>query len=81
MDDDANVFKLVGPALIKQDLVEARSNVDKRLEYIKGEMDRLDGQIKSTQGKMQDKEKEVGRESWPDCWPDQGVGSRSLAEI
>eukprot|EP00963_Diacronema_lutheri_P001613 scaffold102_cov340-Pavlova_lutheri.AAC.70 len=38
LDDEANVYKLVGPALIKQDLVEAKSNVSKRVEYIKNEM-------------------------------------------
>jgi prefoldin beta subunit len=32
------VFKLVGPVLVKQDQVEAKSNVDKRLEFIGGEM-------------------------------------------
>lgn len=41
MDDDAAVFKLIGPALIKQDLVEAKVNVGKRLEYIQGELTRL----------------------------------------
>lgn len=38
LDDEANVYKLVGPALIKQDLVEAKSNVSKRVEYIQNEM-------------------------------------------
>lgn len=32
------VFKLVGPVLVKQDQTEAKSNVDKRLEFIGGEM-------------------------------------------
>jgi prefoldin beta subunit len=32
------VFKLVGPGLVKQDQAEARANVDKRLEFIRGEM-------------------------------------------
>jgi prefoldin subunit len=32
------VFKLVGPVLVKQDQAEAKSNVDKRLEFIRGEM-------------------------------------------
>jgi hypothetical protein len=34
---DAGVFKLIGPVLIRQDLVEARANVSKRLDYIRGE--------------------------------------------
>lgn len=38
LEDEANVFKMVGPVLVKQDLTEARMTVDKRLEYINGEM-------------------------------------------
>jgi len=38
LEGDANVFKLIGPVLIKQDLDEARQNVDKRIDYITGEM-------------------------------------------
>ena len=36
--DDANIYKLVGPVLLKQDSTEAKSTVDGRLEYIGGEM-------------------------------------------
>lgn len=32
------MYKLIGPVLVKQEQVEAKSNVDKRLEYIGGEM-------------------------------------------
>ncbi len=46
LDEDSNIFKLVGPILIKQDPLEATSNVKKRLEFIKGELDRLDSQLK-----------------------------------
>jgi hypothetical protein len=38
LGDDSSVYKLVGPALIKQDLDEARSNVEKRLQFIGDEM-------------------------------------------
>ncbi|GAX74040.1 hypothetical protein CEUSTIGMA_g1490.t1 [Chlamydomonas eustigma] len=59
LDDEASVFKMIGPALIKQDLVEAKSNVNKRIEYIKGEIDRLDKQLKGLESKSKDKENEV----------------------
>lgn len=59
LDEDANVFKLIGPALIRQDLVEAKSNVSKRIEYIKAEMDRSDSQLKSLESKNKEKEGEV----------------------
>jgi len=40
--------------------VEAKSNVSKRIEYIKGEMDRSESQLKSLENKNKDKEAEVG---------------------
>lgn len=38
LEDDAKVFKLLGPVLVPQDIVEAKSNVDKRIEFINGEL-------------------------------------------
>ena len=38
LKDDARVYKLIGPALIKQDLKESQQNVDKRIEFIQNEM-------------------------------------------
>ena len=37
-DDDAKIYKLVGPVLLKQETAEAKSTVDSRLEYIEKEM-------------------------------------------
>jgi prefoldin beta subunit len=42
MEPDATVYKLVGPILAKQDVNEARSNVEKRIEFIKKEIERMD---------------------------------------
>ena len=41
LDDDANVYKLVGPILAKQELSECKENVEKRLEFIEKEIARL----------------------------------------
>ena len=38
LKDDGDVFKLIGPVLIKQDLEEAKQNVLKRMDYITGEL-------------------------------------------
>lgn len=38
LKDDANVYKLVGPVLLKQDKTEAVLAVDGRLEFIDKEM-------------------------------------------
>ena len=33
-----DVYKLIGPVLVKQDLEEAKQNVGKRMEYISAEL-------------------------------------------
>lgn len=38
VNDEANVYKLIGPVLVKQDLAEAKANVKKRIEYISAEL-------------------------------------------
>lgn len=38
LDDDANIYKLVGPVLLKQDKTEATMAVNGRLEFIEKEM-------------------------------------------
>lgn len=38
LNDDSNVYKLIGPVLFKQEKAEAAGNVSKRLEFIKKEM-------------------------------------------
>jgi prefoldin beta subunit len=37
LEEGASVYKLIGPMLAKQDVVEATSNVMKRLEFINAE--------------------------------------------
>lgn len=38
LDDDSNIYKLVGPVLMKQEKSEAKLNVDKRLELIESQL-------------------------------------------
>lgn len=38
LDDDSNIYKLVGPVLLKQEKSEAVMTVDGRLEFIEKEM-------------------------------------------
>lgn len=38
LNEDANVYKLIGPVLVKQDLAEANANVRKRIDYISAEL-------------------------------------------
>jgi prefoldin beta subunit len=41
LEEDSVIYKLIGPALVKQALPEAKANVDKRLEFINSEIERL----------------------------------------
>lgn len=36
--EDNSVYKLIGPVLVKQDIDEAKSNVEKRVDYIQNEL-------------------------------------------
>lgn len=53
LKDDEAIYKLVGPALLKQDKVEAEATVDGRLEFINKEIARQEAQIKETQEKLE----------------------------
>ncbi|KAJ3416515.1 hypothetical protein HDV05_001252 [Chytridiales sp. JEL 0842] len=59
LQDDVNVFKLIGPVLVKQERAEAKTNVSKRIDYISGEIKRLEGQIKSFEEKQEVKKMEI----------------------
>lgn len=59
MSDTANVYKLVGPVLAKQDVSEARTNVEKRIEFITKEIERMDKLEIDFQGKVEDKRKNI----------------------
>ena len=58
LEDEAKVYKLVGPVLMKQDLVEARGNVEKRLDYIRAENERLEKAAEAMQKKQTEKQKQ-----------------------
>lgn len=53
LKDDEAIYKLVGPALLKQDKIEAEGTVDGRLEFINKEITRQEGQIKEIQEKLE----------------------------
>jgi prefoldin beta subunit len=58
---DANVYKLVGPVLAKQDLDECKMNVTKRIEFIDKEIARLATLETEFQGKVTDKTASIKR--------------------
>ncbi|KAL4871015.1 hypothetical protein BDV12DRAFT_165112 [Aspergillus spectabilis] len=59
LDDDANIYKLIGPVLLKQDKSEALMAVNGRLEFIEKEIQRIEGQIQENQDKSDKKRTEI----------------------
>ncbi|CAF1928797.1 hypothetical protein Bca4012_072047 [Brassica carinata] len=55
LEEEANVYKLIGPVLVKQDLAEANANVRKRIEYISAELKRVDASIHDNEGQQNSK--------------------------
>ncbi|CAD6247437.1 unnamed protein product [Miscanthus lutarioriparius] len=59
LGDGANVYKLIGPVLVKQDLAEAKANVKKRIEYISAELKRMDRALKDLEEKQNSKKESI----------------------
>lgn len=49
LGEDADIYRLVGPVLLKQDKSEANSTVDGRLDFIGKEISRTEARIKEIQ--------------------------------
>lgn len=53
LSNDSNIYKLVGPVLLKQDRDNAKRTVDGRLEFIGKEVKRVEATIKELQEKSE----------------------------
>jgi len=53
------VYKLIGPVLVKQDQREAKTNVNQRLELIQGDIKRVEAHIKEIGSKLDKKKAEL----------------------
>ncbi|KAF2130090.1 Prefoldin beta-like protein [Dothidotthia symphoricarpi CBS 119687] len=53
LSDDANIYKQIGPVLLKQDKTEAVMAVNGRLEFIENEIKRIEKQITDIQTKSE----------------------------
>ncbi len=81
LEEDASVFKLIGPVLVKQELVEVKNNVSKRVEYIKNDISRLEGNGKKFESQLEQVKVEVrGHATHPTPAPNQSQsGTRTDA--
>ncbi|KAI9707316.1 MAG: hypothetical protein M1836_000276 [Candelina mexicana] len=59
LGEDANIYRLVGPVLLKQERKEAVMAVDGRLEFIEREIKRVEKQIAEVQERSEQKKMEV----------------------
>jgi hypothetical protein len=64
LDDEANIYKQIGPVLLKQDKTEALMSVNGRLEFIEKEIKRIEAQIKGIQEKSEKLKVEVDYPLW-----------------
>ncbi|XP_054276131.1 prefoldin subunit 6 [Macrosteles quadrilineatus] len=61
MKPDGEVYKLIGPVLVKQDLDEAKQNVAKRMDYISGELKRIEDTINALDSKQETHREKLGK--------------------
>eukprot|EP01112_Ceratiomyxa_fruticulosa_P011867 TRINITY_DN3264_c0_g2_i1.p1 TRINITY_DN3264_c0_g2~~TRINITY_DN3264_c0_g2_i1.p1 ORF type:complete len:126 (+),score=27.58 TRINITY_DN3264_c0_g2_i1:95-472(+) len=59
LNSDAEVYKLIGPVLVKQEQSEAATNVQKRIDFIGGELKRLETTYTDSQKKFDEKRKKL----------------------
>lgn len=60
---ETQVYKLTGNVLLPVEQDEARGNVDKRLEFINGEIDRCEKSIKEKQTELEKLRDEIMRQN------------------
>ncbi|KAJ1445170.1 Prefoldin [Pelagophyceae sp. CCMP2097] len=72
-EEGKEIFKLVGPALLTQNLDEVKENVLKRIEFIETEVSKVDVQVKA----KQDSQKALGERIMAD---QQGMRARAADE-
>ncbi|KAJ1638564.1 Prefoldin [Pavlovales sp. CCMP2436] len=54
LEEDAKVFKLIGPVLVQQDLVEVKANVTTRIDFIKKDVARTEKVIDGLQNRAEE---------------------------
>lgn len=60
LEAGASVYKLIGPALVSQNVEDARSIIEKRLEYINAELKKADNQIDDIEKREEEARQQIG---------------------
>ena len=61
LEEEANIWKLTGPLLVKQEKEDAHANVEKRLEFIISELSKVDENIKKQESAFETKRQELSK--------------------
>lgn len=59
LTDESNIYKLVGPILAKQDLVDCKEQVQQRINFIEKELTRLETNEKDQEAKIKEKTENI----------------------
>jgi prefoldin beta subunit len=59
LEEEANIWKLTGPLMVRQDKEEAKSNVEKRLEFIRTELSKVEDNTKNKETEFETKRQEL----------------------
>lgn len=54
LNEDSKIYKLTGPVLLPQQYEEAKLNVNKRIEFIEGEIKRVETKIEAQQKSIEE---------------------------
>lgn len=54
LNEESKIYKLTGPVLLPQDYAEAKMNVTKRIEFIQGEIKRVEEKLETEQKDMEE---------------------------
>ncbi|KAG1459672.1 hypothetical protein G6F56_006111 [Rhizopus delemar] len=61
LDNESNIYKLIGPVLVKQERGEAVTNVKNRLNLINSEITRVEAQLDDLTKKSETKKQEIAQ--------------------
>ena len=59
LEASAKIWKLTGPLMVLQETDEAKANVDKRIDFISKELEKVESMIKKTESEFESKRQDL----------------------